>query len=125
MNRCRISAGVLAALVVLCVSSLFCVRSWCRDFAEQTQIVTQAVERGETQAALEACDTLLAEWEGFHDRIGLFIDASKLDPIYEILSGLRPLIEQEYPEVPSELLELQSMVEELMKEELPEIWHIL
>ncbi len=125
MNRCRISVAVLVALVVLCVSSLFLVRHWCRDFYAETQNVEAAVVQGDTAAALAAYDALLVRWDGFHDRIGLFIDGSKLDPVYELLSGLRPLIAQEHPEVQSELRELRALVEELMMEEIPVVWHIL
>ncbi len=125
MNRCRISVGVLAALVALCMLSLFVTHRQCNEMQDGIRAVEAALEQEDTAAALEAYDSLSAQWEQFHNLTELFISGDKLAPIYERLAGLRPMIAMQHPDAPSQLAAMQLLVEELLEEELPVIWHIL
>lgn len=125
MNRCVISIGILIALVALCVSSLLLLHRRSDRFVEQTQAVAQEFAAAEKERALSAYDELLEEWDHFRDIAGVFVDGSKLDSIRKILAGLRPLIEAQHPEVPSELARIRGLVEDVFREELPDWWHIL
>ncbi len=125
MNRCKISIGVLLALVLLCICSLLVLRWQCHTFAGRVDAVTEAVEEGNIREALEAYDGLYTQWEQFHDVAGLFVSGTKLDPMYEILTGLRPLIVQQHPEVTAELERLRGLTEGILAEEMPSVWHIL
>lgn len=125
MNRCKISIGVLLALVVLCVSSLFILRWQCEDFAGQTEAVMEAVEAGETERALADCEALMDRWDRFHDVTGVFVDGARLDVLRETLAGLPALIAQEHPEAMSQLETLHLLTEDIFLEELPDWWHIL
>ncbi len=125
MNRCKISIGVLLALVVLCVSSLFILRHQCAGFAAQADTVMEAVAAGETAQALADCEVLMERWEQFHDVTGVFVDGARLDVLREILAGLPALIAQEHPEAMSQLETLRLLAEDIFLEELPDWWHIL
>ncbi len=125
MNRCKISIGILLALVVLCVSALLVLHSQCGSFAAQTGAVLEAVQAGETERALAECGVLLERWDTFHGLTGLFVDGTRLDPMREILTGLPPLIAQEHPEVVSQLETLRALTQDIFEEEMPEWWHIL
>jgi hypothetical protein len=94
-------------------------------YAALTDNVSQAVENGNTEQALAALEDLEKEWEHFHRVAGLFVDGEKLDPMREILSGLRPLISQEHAEVPAELRRLRNLTVSIYEEEVPVVWHIL
>lgn len=125
MNRCKVSLGILIAIIALCITGLFIVSWQCRSFGEQITAISDAVHTGDTQKALEEFDALQAQWKQFHNITGIFIDGSDLDTIKETLSGVRPMLETEHPEAPAELERLRSLVEGLYEEEFPEIWHIL
>lgn len=125
MNRCKISIGILLALVVLCVSSLLMLRSQCGSFAAQTEAVREAVTAGETERALAECEVLLERWDTFHGQTGLFVDGSRMDPMREILTGLPALIAEEQPMAVSELETLRLLTQDIFEEEIPEWWHIL
>lgn len=125
MNRCRISLAILISLVVLCASALFVLRWQSGKLTERTEAIAQAVEGGNTEQALAGYDKLMEEWEHFHDITGVFVDGTKLDPIRQLLAGLRPLIEAEHPEVLSELERIRELAQDVFTEELPDLWHIL
>ncbi len=125
MNRCVISLGILISLIVLSVSSLFILHHQSDQFTEQVEAVKQTLISDETERTLAVYDELMEEWERFHDVAGVFVDGTKLDPIRKLLAGLRPLIEAEHPEVLSELERIQGLVEDVFKEEMPDLWHIL
>ncbi len=125
MNRFKISIGILLALVVLCCTELWVLHSQCSRFTGQIERAISAAETEDPDAVLHEIEQLEEAWEGFHDRTGLFIDRSKLDPIREILTGLEPLARAQHPELPAELDRLLALTDGLLQEELPELWHIL
>ncbi len=125
MNRCITSICILAALVALCIVSQCSLRAESRQFAEMTASVEAAVADGDTPEALRRFDRLAAQWEEFHSVAGLFVNGDHLDPIREHLTGLRPLIAAEHPEVLSHLTCLRQLAWDIYEEETPEIWHIL
>ncbi len=125
MNRCRISIGVLVALVALCVVSLIVTYRQCSEMQDCIRTVETALLQEDTAAALEAYDSLFVQWEHFHNWTELFISGDKLEPVYERLSGLRPMIMMQHPDAPSQLEAMELIIEELLKDEIPEIWHIL
>ena len=125
MNRLKISFGVLLLLAVLCISGMVLVHHQCTEFAAQTQAVMDAAAAGDTEAALESCDTLLLLWERFHDVTGVFVDGERLEPIRELLAGLPVMIAQQHPDLLSRLETLRTLAEELFRAEIPDVWHIL
>ncbi len=125
MNRLKISFSILALLAVLCITGLVTVHRQCTAFDAQVQQVMDAAAGNDTEAALAEFDALYAQWEKFHDWTGLFVDAEQLDHIRGELAGLRALIEAEHPEVMARLEALGTLIKELFREEVPEIWHIL
>lgn len=125
MNRLKISMTILAILVVTSVTALFIQYSQCEGFSQQAEIVMDSVEAGDTARALTECGVLLEQWEKFHDMTGLFVDGDRLDAVREILAGLPALIAAEHPEVLSRLEALQSLAEDIFREEIPDVWHIL
>lgn len=125
MNRLKISFSVLVLLAVLCITGLVTVHRQCTSFDAQVHRVMETAASGDTAAALKEFDALYAQWEKFHDWTGLFVDGEQLDHIRGELAGLRALIEAEHPEVMARLEALGTLVKELLREEVPEIWHIL
>lgn len=125
MKRCSACIGLLAGLIVLCITSLFVIHAQCRRYTALAETVAAAVESGNTADALEKFDTLDAGWDNFHDICGLFVDGKKLDPIRDQLSELRPLIASEHPEAASGLEKLHKLIEGIFEEEIPALWHIL
>lgn len=125
MKRFCICSGLLAGLILLCVCSLFFIRSECHRFGSLAASVTEAVKAEHTDDALERFDTLQTEWERFHNVCGLFVNGEQLDPIRESLSELRPLIEQAHPEAISALERLEAEIAGIYEEEFPALWHIV
>ncbi len=125
MNRLKISFSILALLAVLCITGLVTVHRQCTAFDAQVQQVMDAAAGNDTEAALAEFDALYAQWEKFHDWTGLFVDGEQLDHIRGELAGLRALIEAEHPEVMARLEALGTLIKELFREEVPELWHIL
>ncbi len=125
MSRCKISVGVLCVLLLLCITGLFTMKFQCDAFFEQISAVSEAVRAEDMEEALLRFDKLEDSWESFHNITGVFVDGSKLDPIKESISGLRPLLEIDHPEALSELEKLKFLTANLFEEEIPEGWHIL
>lgn len=125
MNRFKISIGVLMAMVVLCCTELWMLHSQCTRFTEQLERAVSAAEEGDPAAVVYEIEQLEETWEKFHDRTGLFIDRSKLDPIREILAGLKSLAEIQHPELLAELDRIRTLIDGIFQEETPNLWHIL
>ena len=125
MNRCKISIFVLLSLIFICIFSLFELHQQCENYLALTEQVSQAFESGDTLQALSAFDELERNWKPYHDIAGIFVNGSELDSIREIMSGMRPMIEQHHPETISELLKMKNFILSVYEEELPELWHIL
>ena len=113
MNRCKISIFVLLSLIFICIFSLFELHQQCENYLSLTEQVSQAF------------DELERNWKSYHDISGIFVNGSELDSIREIMSGMRPMIEQHHPETISELLKMKNLILSVYEEELPELWHIL
>ncbi len=125
MNRCKVSVGVLLSLILLCIFSLIEIQKQCREYLTIVDNIQTAVDSGNTEQALSAFDTLENHWKDYHEINGIFVNGSELDSIREIMSGLKPLIADEHPEVNSELHKMRELIIAIYQEELPEIWHIL
>ena len=125
MNRCKVSVGILLSLILLCVIALIEVQKQCQEYLTLVDEVSSAVEAGDISQALSGFDTLEERWESYHNINGLFVNGMELDAIREIMSGLRPLIADEHPEVESELRKMRYLILSMYEEELPELWHIL
>ncbi len=125
MSRFLTSVGILLALTVLSVCSLWMLRHECRRYTAITEETAAALADGDTRAALAGCDRLEASWEHFHDMTGLFVDGGKLDAIYSHITPLRPLLEQGDPYAFSELESIRLLTQGLYEEELPVFWHIM
>ena len=125
MSRFLTSIGILLALTVLSVTSLFLLRNECSRYMHLTDQTAAAFERGDTQAALAEFDRLESDWQHFHDVAGVFVDGSKLDAIYSHIIVLRPMLEEGYPEASAELDCIRLLTRGLYEEELPLFWHIL
>lgn len=125
MNRCKVSIWVLLSLILLCIFALIETQKQCAEYVYLVDAVTEAVNAGDTRQALSTFDELETQWEEYHNINGLFINGMELDSIREILSGLRPLIADEHPEVQSELRKIRYLIISMYEEELPELWHIL
>lgn len=124
MKRCIISFCVLLGLVGLCVASQIMLYRESRAFAALTVSVEEAVQAGDRDEALRRLEKLEAQWEGFHNVTGLFVDGTKLDPIRERLAEVRPLIAEAHPTALPELACIRQLAEGIAEEEVPEIWHI-
>lgn len=125
MNRFKISIGILIALVILCCTEFLVLRRQCTRFTDQIERVSSAAQEEDPSVTLSEIKQLKEDWDGFHDWTGLFVDRSKLDPIWEILTGLEPLAEIQHSELPAELDRLRFLTDGILQEEIPELWHIL
>lgn len=125
MNRCKVSIWILLSLILLCMFSLAELQMQCREALALVGEIESAVEDNNTEQALLAFDNLEQDWKHYHDINGIFVNGSELDSIREIMSGLKPLIEDEHPEVRAELQKMKHLILSVYEEELPEIWHIL
>ena len=125
MKRCWICIGLLMGLLGLCMGSLLCLHTQCRQYASLTEQVIAYVQDGDTDAALSAFDTMEQNWDNFHDICGLFVNGEELIPIREVMTELRPLIAQEHPEAASDLEKLRQLVKGIYEEQLPVSLHIL
>ncbi|MBR1554906.1 MAG: DUF4363 family protein [Oscillospiraceae bacterium] len=125
MNRCKVSIWILLSLILLCMFSLAELQIQCREALALVEEIESAVDENNTGQALLAFDNLEQDWKHYHDINGIFVNGSELDSIREIMSGLKPLIEDEHPEVRAELQKMKHLILSVYEEELPEIWHIL
>jgi hypothetical protein len=125
MNHCKVSIWILFSLISICIFSLIILKYECKNYLSLTEQIQEAVQTGDTAQALSAFDRLEQNWKQYHDISGVFVNGSELDSIREIMSGLRPLIENQHPEVSSELLKMQNLILSVYEEEIPELWHIL
>ena len=125
MRRCITSLCILLALIGLSVWSLSALHIACSRYAAMTVLTEQAVLNGDTARAIALYDSLEENWEDFHNLTGLFVDGGKLDAIRTRMLGLRPLIEQQHPEVTTQLEGIRVLTLGLYEEELPVLWHIL
>lgn len=125
MNRCKVSVFVLLSLIFICIFSLFELHQQCENYLALTERISKAFETGDTPQALSAFDELEQNWKEYHDISGVFVNGSELDSIREIMSGLRPMLEQQHPETVSQLSRMKNLILSVYEEELPEIWHIL
>ncbi|MBR0483206.1 MAG: DUF4363 family protein [Oscillospiraceae bacterium] len=125
MNRCKVSIWILLGLILLCMVSLMELQTQCRDALALVNEIESAVAENNTEQAVLAFENLEQNWKPYHDINGVFVNGSELDSIREIMSGLKPLIEDEHPEVRAELQKMKQLIRSVYEEELPEIWHIL
>lgn len=125
MNRCKVSVFVLLSLIFICIFSLFELHQQCENYLALTEQISEAFALGDTSQALASFDELEQDWKHYHDISGIFVNGSELDSIREIMSGLRPMLEQQHPETASQLSRMKNLILSVYEEELPEIWHIL
>ena len=125
MNRCKVSIWILLGLILLCMFSIAELQMQCREALALVAEIESAVDENNTEQALLAFDNLEQDWKHYHDINGVFVNGSELDSIREIMSGLKPLLEDEHPEVRAELQKMKHLILSVYEEELPEIWHIL
>ncbi|MBE6875334.1 MAG: DUF4363 family protein [Ruminococcus sp.] len=125
MNRCKVSIWILLGLILLCMFSIAELQIQCREALALVAEIESAVDENNTEQALLAFDNLEQDWKHYHDINGVFVNGSELDSIREIMSGLKPLLEDEHPEVRAELQKMKHLILSVYEEELPEIWHIL
>lgn len=125
MKRMLVSMGILLALTVISFLSLHILREECRRYEACAAAAAEAYASGDTEAALTAFDELDAQWEHFVHITSLFIPSDKLDPLYEHLAGLRPMLAQNDPQAAAVLERLRRLIRDIYEEEKPEIWHIL
>ena len=125
MNRCKVSVWILLGLILLCMFSLAELQIQCREAIALVEKIESAVEEKNTEQALLAFADFAQDWEHYHDINGIFVNGSELDSIREIMAELKPLIEEERPEVRAGLSKIKHLILSVYEEELPEIWHIL
>lgn len=125
MKRCIVGISILLSLVVLCAGSLLVLHREARSLAAETQQLAEMVNTIETETVLTAYDALLEKWERFHDVAGIFVEGEKLDVIRRSLAGLRPMLKAGLPDALAELARIRELAEDVFREELPDIWHIL
>lgn len=125
MVRIKISLGVIIAIIVMSVSSIFILNYKTDRVLELLNETRSYSDKGDSEKALEAADSLEKEWEKYHTYASVFARNDKITSVQTSMSRLKPLIEKDNDELNAEFENAKSGLEWIIESEIPKLTNIL
>lgn len=111
MVRIKISLGVIIAIIVMSVSSIFILNYKTDRVLELLNETRSYSDKGDSKKALEAAESLEKEWEKYHTYASVFVRNDKITSVQTSMSRLKPLIEKDNDELNAEFENAKSGLE--------------
>ena len=115
MVRIKISLGIIIAMLVMSVSGIFILNYKTDRVLELLNETRSYSDKGDSEKALEAADSLEKEWEKYHTYAS----------VQTSMSRLKPLIEKDNDELNAEFENAKSGLEWIIESEIPKLTNIL
>ena len=125
MVRIKISLGVIIAIIVMSVSSIFILNYKTDRVLELLNETRSYSDKGDSKKALEAAESLEKEWEKYHTYVSVFVRNDKITSVQTSMSRLKPLIEKDNDELNAEFENAKSGLEWIIESEIPKLTNIL
>ena len=125
MVRIKISLGVIIAIIVMSVSSIFILNYKTDRVLELLNETRSYSDKGDSKKALEAAESLEKEWEKNHTYGSVFVRNDKITSVQTSMSRLKPLIEKDNDELNAEFENAKSGLEWIIESEIPKLTNIL
>ena len=125
MVRIKISLGVIIAIIVMSVSSIFILNYKTDRVLELLNETRSYSDKGDSKKALEAAESLEKEWEKSHTYASVFVRNDKITSVQTSMSRLKPLIEKDNDELNAEFENAKSGLEWIIESEIPKLTNIL
>ena len=125
VNRVRLGAAILLALLVLSIGTAWYVRSETNRLLSELdhlELLTQTGTSEQTQAAFQSFQM---QWERSEKILNLMVWRDKVLQIDIAVSHLTPMLLADCDELGSELAETRMWIERLERSELPIFWNIV
>lgn len=125
MNRVRLGAVILLALVLLSCGSALTVHVQTEKLLERLDALEEIVDTGELDAAAEPFAAFEVQWERTETLLNLIVWRDRMTQIDATISHLDPMRTEDCDELKSELSEVRMWIERLRDCEMPSWENIL
>lgn len=112
-------------MLVMSVSGIFILNYKTDRVLELLNETRSYSDKGDSEKALEAADSLEKEWEKYHTYASVFVRNDKITSVQTSMSRLKPLIEKDNDELNAEFENAKSGLEWIIESEIPKLTNIL
>lgn len=124
MIRVKISLGIIAAIIILCVSGFFMIKHKTTHVIEMIDHTKSLSDSEKIEEALNYADKLISEWDNFHTLASVFINNDKISVAQNSISRLKALIESKNDELNAEYDTAKSSLMWIIESEIPRFTNI-
>lgn len=125
MNRVRLGAAILLALLLISIGTAWYVHAETDQLLQQLDQLEEIVDTQPMEEAEEAFAAFQAQWEKAEKILSTMVWRDKVLQIDITVSHLNPMLAENCDELKSEMAEARMWIERLGKGELPILWNII
>ncbi|MGN0580776.1 MAG: DUF4363 family protein [Ruminococcus sp.] len=124
MTRMKISAGILAALTIICIGFGIYIRLRCNKLIGMIDETYTYAIAGDTENVSGSAAEFAEKWSDFHNFAHIIVRSDKLSEIEAKAARIAPLAESDCDELTAEISELKKLVIQLRDGEIPSLGRI-